>query len=303
MPKIKYKDINFRETSLELIGLVNRVIEEYEAQGYELTLRQAYYQLVARGYIPNNERSYKNIGNLINDGRLAGLIDWRAITDRTRNMRQNSHWSTPPEVIASAKYSYMLDKWEGQPNYVEVWVEKDALVDVVGQICRPLDVPYFSCRGYTSQSEMWAASRRFINQGHRNRRIIIHLGDHDPSGIDMTRDIQERLRLFDTDVYVKRVALTMEQIETFNPPPNPAKLTDSRCGKYISEYGYESWELDALEPKVITDLIRDEVMKYRDNKLYSQICAREADEKEELQLLCDYYGDAINFLQEVKRYE
>lgn len=303
MPKIKYRDINFRETSLELIGLVNRVIEEYEAQGYELTLRQAYYQLVARGYIPNNERSYKNIGNLINDGRLAGLIDWRAITDRTRNMRQNSHWSTPPEVIASAKYSYMLDKWEGQPNYVEVWVEKDALVDVVGQICRSLDVPYFSCRGYTSQSEMWAASRRFINQGHRNRRIIIHLGDHDPSGIDMTRDIQERLELFDADVYVKRVALTMEQIETFNPPPNPAKLTDSRCGKYISEYGYKSWELDALEPKVITDLIRDEVMKYRDNKLYSQICAREADEKEELQLLCDYYGDAINFLQEVKRYE
>lgn len=125
MPKIQYKEINFRGKSLELIGLINQVVDEYSSQGYELTLRQTYYQLVARGYIPNNERSYKNIGNLINDGRLAGLIDWHSITDRTRNLRRNSHWTTPSSVIESAMYSYMLDKWEGQPNYVEVWVEKD----------------------------------------------------------------------------------------------------------------------------------------------------------------------------------
>lgn len=177
MPKIQYKEINFRGKSLELINLVNQVVEEYQAQGYELTLRQAYYQLVARGYIPNNERSYKNIGSLINDGRLAGLIDWYSITDRTRNLRRNGHWDNPADVIGSARYSYMLDKWQGQPNYVEVWVEKDALVDIVGQACRPLDTPYFSCRGYTSQSEMWSAAQRFIRQGDRENRFIIHLGD------------------------------------------------------------------------------------------------------------------------------
>lgn len=296
MPKIQYKSINFRQSSLELIRLVNEVIEEYSAQGYELTLRQAYYQLVARGYIPNNEKSYKNIGNLINDGRLAGLIDWYSITDRTRNLRRNSHWDNPADVIASAKYSYLLDKWEGQPNYVEVWVEKDALVDVVGQACRPLDVPYFSCRGYTSQSEMWAAAQRFIRQEDREQRLIIHLGDHDPSGIDMTRDIQERLEMFGADVYVKRVALTMEQIEFYTPPPNPAKITDSRCEKYIAEFGNESWELDALEPKVITDLIRDEVTAYRDDDLYREVSRKENREKTELQMLCDNYTDAIRFL-------
>lgn len=128
MPKIEYKSIKFQQKSLELIKLVNQVVEEYQAQGYELTLRQAYYQLVARGYIPNNERSYKNIGSLINDGRLAGLIDWYSITDRTRNLRSNGHWDNPADVIGSARYSYMLDKWQGQPNYVEVWVEKDALL-------------------------------------------------------------------------------------------------------------------------------------------------------------------------------
>lgn len=297
MPKICYKDIRFQGKSLELIELVNGVVDEYSKQGYDLTLRQAYYQLVARGYIPNNERSYKNIGNLINDGRLAGLIDWNSITDRTRNLRGNSHWSTPSSVIQSAKYSYMLDKWKGQPNYVEVWVEKDALVDVIGQACKPLDTPYFSCRGYTSQSEMWGAAQRFIRQADRENRIIIHLGDHDPSGIDMSRDIQDRLNMFGADVYVKRVALSMEQINQYNPPPNPAKLSDSRATKYIDRFGDESWELDALEPKVITNLITNEVTAYRDDEIYQEVCDREDKEKEELQMLCDRYGEAITYLK------
>lgn len=297
MPKIQYKEIKFQQKSLDLIELVNQVVDEYSAQGYELTLRQAYYQLVARGYIPNNERSYKNIGNLINDGRLAGLIDWHSITDRTRNLRGNGHWNNPQEVIASARYSYLLDKWIGQPNYVEVWVEKDALVDIVGQVCRPLDTPYFSCRGYTSQSEMWSAAQRFIRQNHREQRIIIHLGDHDPSGIDMTRDIQERLEMFGADVYVERVALTMNQIQTYNPPPNPAKVTDSRASKYIDQFGDESWELDALEPKVITDLINQEVTKYRDDAIYQAVCDKEEKEKDELRMLEREYDRAIALLE------
>nr|WP_308742072.1 hypothetical protein [uncultured Anaerocolumna sp.] len=297
MPKITYKDIKFRDKSLELIFLVNEVIHDYEQQGFNLTLRQVYYQLVARGYIPNNERSYKNIGNLINDGRLAGLIDWYSITDRTRNLRRNSHWNTPSDVIESAKYSYLLDKWAEQPNYVEVWVEKDALVDIVGQVCRRLDVPYFSCRGYTSQSEMWNAAQRFISKDEKDSRTIIHLGDHDPSGIDMTRDIQERLELFGADVYVKRVALTMEQIELYNPPPNPTKLTDARATGYIKEFGYECWELDALEPKVISDLIEKEVFLLEDGKIYSAICEKERREKEELQMICDNYQKTVSYLR------
>lgn len=296
MPKIQYKEIAFKQKSLDLIELVNSVIDEYRAQGYELTLRQAYYQLVARGYIENNKRSYKNIGSLINDGRLAGLIDWNSITDRTRNLRNRAHWDQPQDVIYSAKYSYLLDKWEGQPNYVEVWVEKDALIDIVGQACRPLDTPHFSCRGYTSQSEMWSAAQRFIRQKNREARYIIHLGDHDPSGIDMTRDIQERLEMFGADVYVKRVALTMNQVTTYNPPPNPAKITDSRCGKYIDQYGEESWELDALEPQMLTKLITNEVTALRDDAIYQAICDREEAEKRELQTVADEYQKVISFL-------
>lgn len=298
MPKICYKEINFRQSSLDLISLINQVIDEYSAMGYELTLRQAYYQLVARGYIPNNERSYKNVGNLINDGRLAGLIDWHAITDRTRNLRANGHWDNPADVIASARYSYLLDKWEGQPNYVEVWVEKDALVDIVGQACNPIDTPYFSCRGYTSQSEMWSAAQRFKRQNReREGCFIIHLGDHDPSGIDMTRDIQERLWMFGADVEVKRVALTMNQVQTYNPPPNPAKITDSRASKYIDEYGDESWELDALEPQMLNQLITNEVTALRDDAIYQAVCDREKRGKAELRMLERNYDKAVAYLE------
>lgn len=140
MPKIEYVPKNFSADRLQMIEKVNGVVAEYQKQGYSLTLRQVYYQMVARDIIPNNMRSYKNLGNLINDARLAGLIDWLAIEDRTRNLRGNSHWTEPGKVIESAAYSYRRDHWEGQPNYVEVWVEKDALIGIVGQICGKLDV-------------------------------------------------------------------------------------------------------------------------------------------------------------------
>ena len=298
MPKQAYKNIRFRSDSLELIERVNAIVTEYEDQGYELTLRQVYYQLVARGFIPNNERSYKNLGNLINDGRLAGLIDWNSIVDRPRFIRRNSHWSTPQSVINSARYSYMLDRWKDQPNYVEVWVEKDALIGIVSQVCKSLDVPHFSCRGYTSQSEMWGAAQRFIQQDERESRVIIHLGDHDPSGIDMTRDIQERLEMFGADVEVKRVALTMNQINTFNPPPNPTKVTDARSSGYISRFGHECWELDALEPKVITQLIQNEVTALIDYSLFNAVADRERRDKDNIQMICDRDDEVVDYLMD-----
>lgn len=297
MPKIKYKDINFRSESLRLISLVNSVIDEYDNQGYDLTLRQVYYQLVARGYIPNNERSYKNVGNLINDARLAGLIDWCAIQDRTRRVRQKPHWEMPPEIMETMTSMYAVDTRATQPIYTEVWVEKDALIGIVESISRRLDVPCFSCRGYVSASEMWGAARRFINQDHRERRVILHLGDHDPSGKDMTRDIEERLELFGADVEVKRIALNYDQIEQYAPPPNPTKLSDSRASTYIERYGYQCWELDALEPRTLTNLIHSEVTALTD---VDELLARQNLQREhirELNLVRANWSTAVSLLR------
>ncbi len=280
MPKIAYKETDFAATSLALIEQVNDIIDTYRAQGYDLTLRQVYYQMVARGIVPNTERSYKNLGELISNARLAGMIDWDAIEDRTRNLRLNSHWTSPGDIMNSAARSYALDKWADQENYIECWVEKEALAGVVGQICTQLDVPFFACKGYVSQSEMWGAAQRIKERANQGRGcILLYLGDHDPSGIDMTRDIRDRLQLFDAFPTLYRIALNRDQIEQYNPPPNPAKMTDSRYADYIATHGTKSWELDALEPAVITALIDDRVSRYRDQEKWDAVKERESGQR------------------------
>jgi hypothetical protein len=279
MPQIAYIDKTFTRGSLAVIERANEICADYRRQGFDLTLRQLYYQFVARGLIANKDTEYKRLGNIINDARLTGMLDWHYIVDRTRNLRGLSHWEKPSSVIDSAAYGYRTDRWASQPHYVEVWIEKDALVGVIAGACNRLDVPYFSCRGYTSQSELWGAAQRLIAEretGHDP--IVIHLGDHDPSGIDMTRDIGDRLALFGAHATVRRIALNMDQVNHYQPPPNPAKLTDARATGYISRYGTESWELDALDPTTLDALITATISEYRDETLWERdTAAMEAD--------------------------
>jgi len=302
MPKIEYTAKNFGIDKHTLIHRINTVIADYSKQGYSLTLRQVYYQMVARAIIENNERSYKNLGVLISDARLAGLIDWNAIEDRTRNLKSNSHWSNPAGIISSAAASYHIDHWRGQEFHVEVWVEKDALVGIVGQICGELDVSFFSCRGYVSQSEMWVAAQRLRGYQDAGQQIILlHLGDHDPSGRDMSRDITDRLNTFGVDALdFQRIALNMDQIEQYNPPPNPTKVTDSRAQGYIEEFGYECWELDALEPRVLSELIDTHVRPYRNYDTYNRVIVREQRERELLEELSNNWQGIENNWEDIK---
>jgi len=277
MPKIKYVDRRFSAASLAVIDKANEIIESYATQGYDLTLRQLYYQFVARDLIPNTQREYKKLGSIINDGRLAGLIDWDRLVDRTRNVQLNSHWTHPKHIVEVCAEQYQIDKWQDQESRIEVWIEKDALIGVIEGVCQREDVSYFSCRGYNSQSEMWGASIRLFKHYEESGQhpVIIHLGDHDPSGIDMTRDIEDRLRLFGLDITVERIALNMDQVEKYGPPPNPAKITDSRAKQYIHDFGTKSWELDALEPTMLEKLIASKIARYRDEKLWAKMVVRE----------------------------
>ena len=257
-----YVDKRFSASSLEVIDQANDIIQAYLADDYTLTVRQLYYQFVARDLIPNNMRSYKRIASIINDARLAGHIDWSAIEDRTRNIRTHAFWEDPSDILRSASHWYEVDMWEHQTVRPEVWIEKDALVGVIERVCNEWHIPYFACRGYASQSELWSAGRR-LRQNIRGgqRPLILHLGDHDPSGMDMTRDNRDRLAMFaeSNGFDLKRVALNFDQIDKYDPPPNPAKLSDSRASGYISEFGSSSWELDALSPDVINDIIESHI--------------------------------------------
>lgn len=286
--KICYQDKNFREGSLALISVANAIIEEYEAQGYVLTLRQLYYQFVARDYIANNQREYKRLGSVVNDGRMAGLISWAAIEDRTRAVQTISTWGSPAEIIETCVDSYREDRWENQPYYVELWVEKEALAGVFDSLCDELQIPILSCRGYVSQSEMWRSSNRMRKAERDGKQVVIlHFGDHDPSGLDMTRDNTDRPELFGADLEIRRLALNMDQIEEYNPPPNPAKLTDSRAKEYVEEYGNKSWELDALEPSVLNDLARDEIEGLIDGDAWVGSEEHEDEGKAQLRTIAD----------------
>ena len=266
---------SFKPDTWEVIDNANDIIADYTAQGFVLTLRQLYYQFVARDLLPNTMQSYNRLKGIVSNARLAGYMDWEAIEDRTRNVEHNSHWDSPKDGIQALLAQYKIDMWENQETRCEVWIEKEALVGVIEQVCRELDVPYFACRGYVSQSEQWRAGRRARQRFHQDGQntVIIHLGDHDPSGVDMTRDNQDRLKLFAgycKRPQVVRIALNMDQVEEHEPPPNPAKMTDSRFEGYVAEHGYESWELDALEPSIIVGLIREEVDKHRDMDLWAE---------------------------------
>lgn len=291
----------FSRASLEIIRQANAIIADYAAQGYRLTLRQLYYQFVARDLLANTQRSYKRLGNIISGARLAGLVDWEAIEDRTRNLESNPHWTDPAAIIRAAARSFRLDKWENQPCRVEVWIEKEALVGVIERICRDLDVDFFACRGYVSQSEQWAAGKRFAEYVEGGQDVVLlHLGDHDPSGLDMTRDNDERLALFarTPGITVRRLALNRDQIDTFDPPPNPAKLTDSRYRAYSLEHGNESWELDALDPRVIGELIGDAVAEYRDEDAWAAMSDREDDARERLRDVQARWSEIVEFLDD-----
>lgn len=298
MSKIRYIDRNFSRRSLALIDQANTVIREYAAQGFTLTLRQLYYQFVARDLLPNRVSEYKRLGSVVNDGRLAGLIDWNAIEDRTRNLASLAHWSDPSEIVAGAAAQYRVDKWDTQPHRVEVWIEKEALAGVFERVCTQLDVPFLSCRGYTSQSEMHAAALRLKGIARGGQRpVILHFGDHDPSGIDMTRDIRDRLRLFGVPLELRRLALNMDQVEQHRPPPNPAKETDSRFAGYIARFGGESWELDALEPALLAKLVRDTVEGLLDGDAWAKRVKAEHQQRELLRQASDRWDAVRGFLE------
>lgn len=290
----KFIDKNFSSASITTLAIATKIIKEYQRQGYDLSLRQLYYQLVARDYIENTIQSYKRLGNLINDGRLTGDIDWNVIVDRNRETLSNPHWSSPKSILLAAARSFAIDKWEDQPNHIEVMVEKAALEGVLRPVCSQLDIRFTANRGYASSSLMYEVGKRLeeaISDG--KEPYIIYLGDHDPSGIDMTRDIEERLAMFSYyPVEVIRVALNLDQIEQYQPPENPAKTTDSRYKSYIIHYGESSWELDALEPSVLADLVSDQVISLRDADAWAESVERENKMKQDLKNMADSYADS-----------
>jgi len=275
-------ELHLGKKNIEKLGIVNDIIKEYLQQGYRLTLRQLYYQLVSRDIIPNSVKEYGKLSGLLVKGRMAGHVDWEAIEDRIRIPKLPYYAKNIQDAMSDIVGAYRLNRQDGQDVYIEVWVEKDALSGVLLRVTRKYHINLMVNRGYSSCTAMHDAYQRFDLEDDKER-YILYLGDHDPSGLDMIRDVKDRLGEFGLDdINVIPVALTHEQIKKYKPPPNPAKVTDPRANDYISEYGRVSWEVDALNPKILNSLLEKAILDLIDEDKYEEMLEKEKEDIAEI---------------------
>lgn len=285
MACIPYRPHRFYGKTQERIERANAILDEYP-EGFALTLRQLFYQFVSRSFLPNTVGSYTNLRTCIRNARMAGVLDWERIVDRTRPVLKLSHWDSPAEGVRAMAQQFRLDKWEGEECRPEIWIEKDALLGVVEPIREEYDAPLFSCRGYPSTTALWNAVQRMEAwESEDQNTIVFHFGDHDPSGVDITRDIRDRLAEFGVRTEVVRVALTSEQITNYKLPPNPAKRSDTRHDAYVAEFGKECVELDALPPLVLEALVRDSIRPLIDQDAWTATLEQQQEGRNRLEEL------------------
>ena len=279
-------ELHLNKKNQDQLVIINKIIDEYARDGYRLTLRQLFYQLVSRDIIPNLTKEYAKLSGLLVKGRMAGVVDWDAIEDRIRVPYIPYSVDDIDDAIYDTIQQYRLDRQDGQDVYIELWVEKDALSGVLRRITQKYHINLMVNRGYSSCTAMHDAYERLKEKEDEGKETyILYLGDHDPSGLDMIRDIDERLIEFGVSPTVLHIGLTKKQIKQFNPPPNPAKITDPRAKGYIAEHGNVSWEVDALNPETLHKLVSKNVEKLIDMDLFNKMLIKEEKDKEKLQSL------------------
>jgi len=263
--------------TIELIETAKEIL----AKGYPMTVRQVYYQLVSRQVIKNNRGQYQAVSNALVDARREGIIPWEWIEDRLRRPRYVSMWSGLPAFAETCQRAYRRDVWATQPNYLEVWLEKDALSGIFEDVLNPCGVTLNVGRGYDGWDSIYNAAIRY---GEKSGLVtVLYFGDFDPSGEDMVRSLIKRLESLGCQPEVIKCALTHEDIRRYKLPPDFAKKTDTRSAAFIAEHGDIAVELDALPPDVLRDRLKEEVSRRMDLKALNK--TKTLEEKERAKLM------------------
>ena len=340
----------------DVIADIISIVSKYQRKGYKMTLRQLHYQLVQKNAIVNHTSAYKKLGNILDDCRYSGLIDWNAIEDRGR-VPYIPYWANDAaDAIDDLVDYFRIDRQDGQSNHVELWTEKDALSGIFKVSTEKYHIQLVVNKGYSSSSAIYLAYDRIVRKINDGMTAtILYLGDHDPSGLDMIRDIRQRLLFFissgdklkgsiresaftwyetcglnvfdlvemydcpesilknlGTDKFddnlfdsaritafllaakifqVLPIGLTMDQIKLYDLPPNPAKETDCRSDKYIEKFGNISWEVDALNPDILTEIVEENIQEQIDIDQFDKMLQTENEEKEKLIEARDRFRD------------
>jgi hypothetical protein len=216
--------------------------------------------------------------------RLDGVIPWEWIKDRLRVPRRVQMWSALPSFVRTVRLAYRRDVWQDQPEYLEVWLEKDALSGIFQGVLSRYGVMLNVGRGFDSWSSLKNTSDRY---GDGEDVTILYFGDFDPSGEDMVRSLRERLA--DPDLpnggcqpEITKYALTFDDIERYQLPPDFTKATDSRRDAFVARYGDVAVELDALPGEVLRGRLIREVEAHMDLKALQRTREAERRDKERL---------------------
>ncbi len=265
-----------RGKSAKTLAVLAAAVDVIGSADAPQTVRQVYYQLVARHVIANNRSQYQLVSNLLVTARRDGTIAWSAIEDRQRKPREVAMWTDLPDFIGTVARSYRRDVWQDQPATVEVWLEKDALSGIFADVLRPFGVTLNVGRGYDGWSSINAAA-------DRSPDVILYYGDFDASGEDMVRSLEERLNDLGCYPEITKCALTFDDIEAYQLPPDFAKATDSRAPAFVARYGNRSSvELDALPVDVLRERIRSSVADVMDLDALATSGRTEAEEQVKL---------------------
>jgi len=273
-----------QKKSFELLEQVKEIIESYD---FPLTLRQIYYQLVAKQIIPNQQKYYMKLSRLCVIGRDEGILPEDAFADRLRQVDKPSSWFNLPDYIETVKYAYRKDKWQEQDAYIEIWTEKDALRGVLTKVTYSYDVPLMVVRGQVSRTAIYESYERFAEKINEDKDCYLYYaGDFDPSGMSIYHSLVERIKGHgDAGQYVtfKRIALTPKQIKEYRLPSDPAKQADPNYRRFVSEYGDNVVELDSLPPDVLRDIVEHCIAEHIDRELLIQVEETETKERGRLQ--------------------
>ena len=262
--------------SLPIRAAVVEIAGEYD----RMSVRQLYYQLVARGVIDKTEAAYKRVCDVSAQMRLDGSLDYRTIVDGHRSRRVVFAHDGIGSALESAQLLYRRNYWISQPVHVEVWCEKDALTGVIQPVCERYGVTYVATRGFPSITLRYESARAIVDTGKPAR--IFYFGDHDASGQQISANLPAELRQHGADVTVERVALDPWQVNLYRLPTRPGKRSDSRHAAFAAEFGDASVELDALSPSKLVDLVETAVLSEIDPVEWARAVAVEELEKETL---------------------
>ncbi|MBI2393179.1 MAG: hypothetical protein HYV09_26575 [Deltaproteobacteria bacterium] len=253
----------------ELRDAIVRVLDGFDGS---MSTRQVFYQVVSIGAIENSPANYDRVQRAIVAMRRDGTIPYARIVDRTRRKYQRAAWDSAEEAVGALHSQYRRDLWADQPTVVHVACEKQALEGIFAAACDEYGASLWILRGFISEGFVWewAEDIRALNAAGK-RVVIAFFGDFDPSGLDLERDLLDRLDGFGAEFECFRWGIHREDIDEYGIPSVGVKATDSRTKRFVAEHGTVTAELDALPPAVLRKRVKDAIVDEIDPTAWNRL--------------------------------